>query len=536
MIRLINALNGSVVKQFIPVELAKSQQIAKSSDLKVGSRQQVVLTDESLPPADALKSLHIQPASIDLRHPFDTTQVIVTGRLASGDTVDVTRLVTMKLSDKVATISESGLITPAKDGIAKLTATLNGQTANVPMVVAGMGNDPHLTFVRDVAPTLSKLGCNNGSCHGANKGKGGFKLSLRGNDFVSDVRGFTDDNASRRVNLASPQYSLMLMKAVAEVPHLGGQVTRPGEPYYEIVRRWIADGARLDDSVPRVTGIEIFPRNPVVQRIGDKHQFRVVATYANGQRRDVTSEAFISSGDSEVAGSTETGLISTLRRGEAPILARYEGRYTATTLTVMGDRTGFVWREQAANNFIDELIAEKLKRTKTAPSELCTDAEFIRRAFLDLTGVTPTTDDVQKFVADKRATRVKRDALVDRLIGGNDYVTHWTNKWADLLQVNRKFLGAEGAKKFQGWIRGQLTKNTPYDQFVHSVLTASGSNLENPEASYFKVLRTPGEAMENSTHLFLGVRFSCNKCHDHPFERWVQNNYWETPRTSRRSG
>ena len=170
----------------------------------------------------------------------------------------------------------------------------------------------------------------------------------------------------------------------------------------------------------------------------------------------------------------------------------------------MGDRTGFVWQQPPAYNRIDELAAAKWQRLKIQPSELCTDVEFLRRVSLDLTGLPPTADDVRAFVADTRDSRVKREEMVDRLIGSKEYIEYWTNKWADLLQVNRKFLGVEGAAAFRKWIREEVAQNTPYDQFVRQILTASGSNQDHPPASYFKILREPAPTMENTTHLFLG--------------------------------
>ncbi len=277
-----------------------------------------------------------------------------------------------------------------------------------------------------------------------------------------------------------------------------------------------------------MTKIEVFPVNPVVQRIGSKQQLRVLATYASGEVRDVTREAFLESANSEVAVAGRAGLITAVRRGEAPILARFEGNYASTTLTVMGDRTGFVWTDPPTYGKIDELVAAKWKRMKILPSGLCTDAEFLRRVYLDLTGLPPTADDVRKFLADTRDSRVKRDELVDRLIGSPDFVDYWTNKWADLLQVNRKFLGVEGSVAFRNWIRAQVAANTPYDKFVRAIMTANGSNRENPAAAYFKILRDPAATMENTTQLFLAVRFNCNKCHDHPFERWTQDQYYQT--------
>jgi hypothetical protein len=313
------------------------------------------------------------------------------------------------------------------------------------------------------------------------------------------------------------------------VPHQGGQVLKPGSAYYEQLRAWIADGAHLNLTSPRVTRLEIMPTNPVVETIGARQQIRVVAVYADGTRRDVTREAFVESGNTDVVKTVpdQPGLLEALRRGEAAALVRYEGNYAATTLTVMGDRNGFTWEQPPANNRIDELVAAKLQRTKTLPAPLTDDHEFVRRVHLDLTGLPPTPEQLHEFVDDPRDTRTKRDALVSQLIGSDDYIEYWTNKWADLLMVNRKFLALEGAVAMRQWIRGELANNTPYDEFVRKILTATGSTKENPAASYFKILRTPQALMENTTHLFLATRFNCNKCHDHPFERWTQDQYYQ---------
>ena len=305
-------------------------------------------------------------------------------------------------------------------------------------------------------------------------------------------------------------------------------MTKMGEDYYEILKNWIAGGAKLELDSPRVTSIELSPKNPVVQKIGDKQQMRVIATYANGEKRDVTAESFIETGNSDIATTDKSGLVTTARRGEAPMLARFEGAYASTIVTVMGDRSGFEWKDMPTNNKVDEFVADKLKRTKTLPSEIASDEEFLRRIHLDLTGLPPTAEDVLKFAEDNRSSKIKRDELIDKLVGNDDYIDHWTNKWADLLLVNRKFLGTEGSADFRNWIRTEVASNTPYDEFARKIITASGSNKVNPPASYYKVLREPTEIMENTTQLFLATRFNCNKCHDHPFERWTQDQYYET--------
>jgi WD40 repeat protein len=495
---------------------------------------------ESLPKDVRVTGLEIQPASVTLKSRNERVQLLVTATLASGDRADVTRMARFDSPSEGPfdlLISPRGVLSvqPGKPlaadtpltGKRTLIAELNGHRAELVVDLDLAHGRFDADFIQDINPMLSKLGCNAGTCHGAREGKNGFKLSLRGYDPIFDVRAMTDDHAARRVNLASPDESLMLLKATAAVPHEGGQRTTRESDDYAVLRQWIADGAGLDPASPRVTRIALFPTNPVVQGLGAHQQVRVIATYADGEDRDVTTLAFIESGNTDVATADAAGLLTTHRRGEAPILARHEGNYAATTLTVMGDRSGFEWAQSEGNNRIDELVAAKWRRMKILPSDLCTDAEFIRRVSLDLTGLPPTTQQVREFLENPRDQRSKRDALIERLLGSPEFVDHWANKWADLLQVNRKFLGVEGAQLFRDWIRQQIERNTPYDQFVQRILTASGSNREHPEASYWKILRDPAEAMENTTHLFLATRFNCNKCHDHPFERWTQDQYYQ---------
>ena len=479
-------------------------------------------------PKQKIVSLTIEPAKIALDGKFAAAQVIVFAKLQSGEVADVTRLATLKLGGDCAEVSKSGHLEARKNGSVTLNAEISGQKASAAIEVGGVVENAAVDFIRDVNPVMTKLGCNAGTCHGAKEGKYGFKLSLRGYDPIFDVRSLKDDLASRRLNAASPDDSLMLLKATAGVPHEGGQRTKLGEKYYEILRAWIADGAKLDLGVQRVKSIEVFPKNPVVPEPGARQQFRVVATFADGKTRDVTAEAFVDSGNGDVAAAIpETNaLINTLRRGEAPVLARYEGNYAATTLTVMGDRSGFTWKQPETWSRIDELVAAKWQRMKIEPSGVCGDADFLRRVYLDLTGQPPTTEELRAFLADEKPLREKRDAVIDRLVGSPEFIEHATNKWCDLLQVNSKFLGAQGVQLFRNWIRKEIADNTPYDQFVKKVITASGSNKDNPAASYWKILRDPAETMENTTHLFLATRFNCNKCHDHPFERWTQDQYY----------
>ena len=531
-IRLISVANGQVTKTFPSVPLAKAEQLAAQdviADDAVRSTVDAKLSPESLPKGSKVASLQIEPAKIEINQPTEYTQLLVTAKLADGSTVDVTRMMKSTVQGAaVVKVDERGLARPLIDGSCSIQVAFMGQKANVQVVVSGMEKPLQPDYVRDVMPIVSKLGCNMGTCHGAKDGKAGFKLSLRGYDPMYDVLAFTDELASRRANPASPAHSMMLLKASGSVPHEGGQLSVPGELYYETLKAWISQGAKLKLDTPRVTSIEVFPKNPVVEVIGSRQQMRVVARYADGLVKDVTAEAFLDSGNIEVVEVDKRGLVTTLRRGEAPVLARFEGAYAATTVTVMGDRTGFVWQEPESWTKIDELVAKKWQRLKIAPSGLSSDEEFLRRVHLDLTGLPPKPEDVQAFLADTRPVREKREILIDKLIGNPDFVEHWANKWADMLAVNSKFLGSEGATALRDWIREQVANNTPYDKLARSIVTATGSTKENPPAAYYKVLRTPEELVENTTHLFLATRFNCNKCHDHPFERWTWDQYFQT--------
>ncbi len=481
---------------------------------------------EKLPAGAKIVSLHATPSAIELKSPFEYRQLLVDATLDNGDVIDVTRLAEIQAEGDIVKVSANRLVRPTADGKGQLSIKLGGQSISVPITSTGQKGAYAVSYVRDVMPAMSRLGCNAGTCHGSLEGKNGFKLSLRGYDPIFDHRALTDDLEGRRFNRAAPERSLMLLKTSGAVPHVGGVLCQPGDPSYELLKMWIAQGVKLDLESARVTSLEVLPKGRIVPSLGQKQQMAVMATYADGTTRDVTAEAFIDSSNTEVATVDRGGVVTTVRRGEATILARYEGAYAASTLMVMGDRSGFEWKQPESFSYIDDLVYEKLKKVKVLPSDLCDDSEFIRRIYIDLTGLPPEPEQVRAFLADQRSTRVKRDELVDTLVGSPAFIEHWTNKWADMLQVNRKFLGDVGAKALRDYIYQAVSTNMPYDKFAYSILTASGSNAQAGAASYYKVLRAPDAAMENTTHLFMAVRFNCNKCHDHPFERWTQDQYY----------
>jgi len=489
----------------------------------VGSAEEA---HNQIPPGKSIQRITSFPEKVSLEGPFAYAQVLITAELASGEQVDLTRAAKRLDQWDAVSMTPQGLVTPEKDGVGELVFLVAGKELKVPVEVKDSHADYEADFVRDVTPAMSKMGCNQGTCHGAKDGKNGFKLSLRGYDPAYDHRALVDDIAGRRFNRAVPDQSLMLLKTSGVVPHVGGQLTKPGERRYEILKNWIAGGVKLDLDSPKVEKIAIYPTNPTVPLPGMSQQFAVYATLTNGKVLDVTADAFIESGDIEIATADEHGVLRLLRRGEAPVLARYDGAYDATTVTVMGDRTGFEWVQQPQHNYIDKLVDEKLQRVNVQSSGLCTDDQFVRRIYLDLTGLPPTAEQARAFLDDKRPSQEKRSALIDQLVGSGAYVEYWTNKWCDLLQVNQKFLGDPGVHALRNWIKDSVASNKPYDQMVYEILTASGSTIDHPASAYYKILRTPEDTMENTTQLFLAVRFNCNKCHDHPFERWTQNQYY----------
>ncbi len=479
------------------------------------------------PPLPAIQSLRLEPASLTLKDARDERRVLVFGVAEGGRIVDLTAQAAFKTDAACVEVGEQGYVRPRTNGLAEILVKAAGRETKLSVTVEGAGVPP-VRFVREVQPILAKAGCNQGTCHGSAKGKNGFKLSLRGYDPDYDYQALINDLSGRRFNRVAVDESLMLLKPLGEVPHEGRQALRPGSREHQLIRQWISEGTRLDDSkTGRATKLEVLPREIEMDLAGRSQQFLVLASYADGSTREVTRDAHFSVSNIEVTDVDRSGLVRGLRRGEAALLVRYEGLYGTALLTIMGDRSGYQWAEVPENNFIDKHVNAKLRKMKILPSDLASDAEFIRRVSLDLTGLPPKPEKVRAFLHDKAPVREKRDALIDELIGSPDFLEFWANKWADLLQCNSENLGQKSVWLYRGWIREQLAKNTPYDQMVRALLTAQGSSWENPAVNYLRVLREPGKMTEDVSQTFLGVRFNCNKCHDHPFERWTQNQYYQ---------
>src|SRR2546427_10070843 len=481
-------------------------------------------------PASEIKVSQIRlfPAEVVFSDPREYRKVVVLGKTEEAGEFDLSRDAAFAPADDCVKWDEKGFLYPVRDCQTKVEVSARGLKATLPVTVRGLDQPHPVSFVRDVEPILNKVGCTAGTCHGAAKGKNGFKLSLRGYDPEFDYDRLIHDVSGRRFNRADPARSLILLKPTAQVPHGGGMRFDTDSQYYRTVLAWLSEGVPFGDTkAAQVERLEVTPSDILMPESGLSQQIVVVAHYSDGSARDVTREASYTSNTPSVAEATQDGLLTSERKGEAALLVRYEGTFVTVSTTILSSKPGFQWVQLPQHNYIDEAVDQKLQKLRILPSPPATDAEFLRRVSLDLIGVPPTTDEVEAFLKDKTPEREKRARLVGQLMRRPEYVDHWSLKWGDLLRSNRKFLGQKGMWRFRDWLRESVAENKPYNQFVYELLTAAGSNYDNPATSYFLVADKANFQMEQTTQLFLGVRFVCAQCHDHPFEQWTQKNYYE---------
>jgi hypothetical protein len=472
-------------------------------------------------PAPPVAKLVVEPSPLALRA-GEARRVLVTGITKDGERVDLTSRAVLKPRSRAVAVDKDGYLSAAQPGEARVAVSAAGRSAELPVTIQP-APERVLTFLRDVAPVLNKAGCTSGPCHGAAKGKNGFKLSLRGYDPEFDYRALLYDLSGRRFNRSDPARSLMLAKPTQQVAHGGGLRFDLGSRYYNTILQWIAAGAPYGDPAKdQPQRLEVVPPEIFHQRPGLEQQILVLAHYGDGSSRDVTREAVVGSNAASTAEVDAGGVLKGLRKGEAAVLVRYEGKFVTVPVTILDPRPGFVFTALPQNNYIDEHIDAKLKRLKIQPSAAASDAEFLRRVSLDLIGLPPTPQETRAFLANPDRARA-----IDRLMLRPEFVDHWALKWGDLLQNSRKYVGDKGNWAFREWIRKSIAENKPYDKMVRELLTARGSTFENPAANFFRVTREPKASMEKTTQLFLGVRMVCAQCHDHPFEQWTQNNYYE---------
>jgi hypothetical protein len=397
------------------------------------------------------------------------------------------------------------------------------------------------SFRNHVQPVLAKTGCNAGACHGAAAGQGGFRLSLRGYDDEGDWRSITRSALGRRIVLADPGRSLLLLKPTGAVPHKGGTRFETNSVEYKILSEWIAAGVPPPKpGDPRITTLEVSPDHATLKP-GDSRQLSVKATFSDGSTQDVTRWVKYADANASVTTVDEGGNVKVVGFGEGAITAWYLSRIAVATITVpyTNQVAAELFARAPKRNFIDDEVMTKLRELNLPPSPRSTDEEFIRRAFLDTIGILPTAEEVGVFLStdhvppasgrDDRgadAAGSKRDRLIESLLSRPEFVDYWTYKWSDLLLVSSDRLRAPAMWSYYNWIRNNVAANTPWDRFVRELVTARGSTLENGAANFYALHDDPPNMAETTSQAFLGMAINCAKCHNHPMEKWTNDEYF----------
>ena len=387
-------------------------------------------------------------------------------------------------------------------------------------------SESSVEFTRHVLPVLSKLGCNSGACHGALAGKGGFKLSLHAYNPKGDHFAITRQSKGRRIELADPARSLLLTKPTGALPHKGGLKLDPESEDYKTLADWIANDAQgptsSDATLERLT---VSPEQ-VSLKPDDEQQFTVNAHYSDGIVEDVTKWAKFTSTNRPVATIDDSGTAKVVGRGEAAVVIWFSSRIVMSKIQVPFEHKiePSVYKASLKRNVIDELVEAKLKSLNLAPSPRCDDSTFIRRAFLDTIGLLPTAQEVRSFL--KSEDTDKRDKLIEGLLEREEFVDYWSYRWSDVFLINGKRLRPEAVKAYYTWLRDNVEKNSPWDQMVREVVTAQGSSYENGATNFYALHQTPEDMAENVSQAFLGLSIGCAKCHNHPLEKWTNDQYY----------
>ncbi|MEO8351600.1 MAG: DUF1553 domain-containing protein [Chthoniobacteraceae bacterium] len=381
-------------------------------------------------------------------------------------------------------------------------------------------------FRRDVLPILSKAGCNTGGCHGALAGKGGFRLSLFGYNPEADYLTITRQSRGRRIEPADPGRSLLLTKPTTAIRHKGGKRIEVGSEDYETIAKWIAAGApppKADD--PRIETIEVSPMASVLAP-GQTAELKVRAKFSDGLERDVTRWAKFTSTDQTVAEVDDAGRVTVLGPGEGAITVWYASQIVIARITspFPNELPASVFADAPRENFIDDLVLAQLQKLNLKPSLAADDATFVRRAYLDTNGRLPTPDETRAFVSDTAPDKHAR--LADTLIARPEFIDYWTYKWSDMLLVTGSKLRPDAVKAYYDWIRKQVADQTPWDELVRRLVTARGSSIDDGATNFFAVHQDPESMAENVSQAFLSLSIGCAKCHNHPLEKWTNDQYY----------
>lgn len=381
---------------------------------------------------------------------------------------------------------------------------------------------PTIDFDTQVMPVLTRAGCNTGSCHGAASGRGGFKLSLWGSNPDADHQAIVTELEGRRVNLSHPEKSLILLKPTRELDHKGGQRFTPDSPSAKLLHQWLKHGAQRPRS-RTLTRFEIKPSRHLFSKVDDSIPLRAFATFDDKSTVEVTAQTVFTSTDEGAVTVEKDGEAFVLRQGQHTVLARYLDQVVPVTLILPIGTDAIDLRKGPRHNWIDDAIYEKLATLRLPLSPPSDDATFLRRAFIDLTGSLPDPKEVKAFLADK--SREKRAKLINRLLASSDFNDYWTLQWGNLLRINSRSLGKEGAETFHEWVRKQIAKNVPLDQMAKEMVLALGDGFTSGPVNFTRVSGNPREHAEHFSRVLMGVRLRCANCHNHPLDRWTQDDY-----------
>lgn len=468
----------------------------------------------------------IYPSEVTLTDAAQRRQIIVTGMADGQKTRDWTSDVVITSQDPTVAVVHGSVVHAVGDGQTSLVIQAGDQRQEIAVNVTGTQTPRRIAFENEVMVALSKQGCNAGACHGSPSGKGMFRLSLRAFDRELDERTLLREDYGRRLNPIEPEESLLLLKPLMRVSHGGGRQLNEEDEAYRILRDWIAQGARPDPAdAPRCVRLEVTPGdNQVLPLQGGVQQLAAVAHFSDGTQRDATHLVAYESSDTSVATVDSHGLVTPLKRGETVILVRFLEHIESVPLMFIQQIDDFQWEAPEPANYVDELVNAKLHQLQFVPSPTADDSEFLRRVYLDLLGILPTIDETRQFLADRSDD--KRQRLIDQLLERDEFAKFWALKWGDWLKMTSQSVGDGGVYKYHRWVQESFRNNVPYDQFARDLLTASGSTLANPAANFYRTAADMNECVENVSQVFLGARLQCAKCHNHPFERWTQDNYY----------
>ena len=470
--------------------------------------------------------LAVYPPTIQLDSQRDRQTFVVQLIEASGLTRDVTAQAKIDIADAKLVKRDGFTLTPLADGATELVVSHAGLTAKAPITVAKASVDPPVSFKLDVMPIFLRAGCNSGACHGAARGKDGFRLSLFGFDPDGDHYRLCREFNGRRINLALPRESLLLEKAAGKVPHTGGKKIDESDEYYATLLRWLeADAPNDPPTVAQPTSVEIFPPSAVLDGKGEKQRLVVRAKYSDGTDRDVTHLALFLSNNDTVAKIDGDGTVTAGERGEAFVMARFATFTVGVPFISLPKGLDFKWPNPPEKNYIDGLVNAKLKSLRIEPCGLCDDSTFVRRVYLDICGRLPTPEEAARFLVSSLPN--KRDLLVDELLERKEFADVWVMKWADLLQIRTtNDVSRKSVLLYHTWLQEKIGRNVPMNEWVKELLASSGSTFKIPATNYYQIERDIHKVTENAAQTFLGMRIQCAQCHNHPFDRWTMNDYY----------